>query len=447
MNRFDGKNILFIYYKFPPIKGIGTLRNVKFYRSLKKVARKVFVATTSNRHFLPRDTFQYEEKDVLEIPTFDFRTIYHYLTGDQGSLMVTQDKSPQKWLPLWKERFKKSMVARYFDEGGSVFVRSGFKRCSQLIEQEQIDVIISSYLPFDAHKLAYRLKKKYPHIYWVADYRDFFSDPMLRSSPGFNQRQEQHIKLLSLADEITTVSQGLKKRLKPFHPGVFVVRNGVSEVLEHPARVVKYKLFTISYTGSIYPEAQDGTLLAEALEELVSEGLIRKNHIQFMNAGKDGLYWKKLFEKYNLGDIVVHHGVIPHVEALAIQKKSHMNVLLSWASDDVSGILTGKLFEYLAAGPPIIAIVNGTFDPELDKLIAQTSRGAVFNRSDIGHINLKDYLLRHYGAWLEERDQPFSMYAPGREDTAGIITWQDEFDSWASGGHQDISDDFISINL
>ncbi len=447
MNRFDGKNILFIYYKFPPIKGIGTLRNVKFYRSLKKVARKVFVATTSNRHFLPTDTFQYEEKDVMEIPTFDFRTIYHHLTGDQGSLMVTVDTSPQKWLPLWKERFKKSIIARYFDEGGSVFVHKGFKKCSQLIEREQIDVIISSYLPFDAHKLAYRLKKKYPHIYWVADYRDFFSDPMLRSSPGFNQRQEQHAKLLTLADEITTVSEGLKKRLAPYHPKVFVVRNGVSETLEHPTRMAKYKLFTLSYTGSIYPEAQDGSLLAEVLQELVYEGLIKKNHIQFINAGKDGLYWKQLFEKYNLGDIVVHQGIIPHIEALKTQKKSHLNVLLSWASDDVSGILTGKLFEYLAAGPPILAIINGTFDPELDKLIAQTSRGALFNRSDLGHEKLKEYILQHYVAWQEDRHQSYSMYAPRRENTVGIITWQDEFDAWATEDSQYDSEEAITINL
>src|SRR5690606_5635822 len=110
MNRFEGKNILFIYYKFPPIKGIGTLRNVKFYHSLKQVARKVFVATTANRRFLPRDEFEYDEKDVVEIPTWDFRTIYHWVTGEQGSLLVSRDRSPQKWLPRWKEQFKKSIV-------------------------------------------------------------------------------------------------------------------------------------------------------------------------------------------------------------------------------------------------------------------------------------------------------------------------------------------------
>src|SRR5680860_294261 len=321
MNRFEGKNILFIYYKFPPIKGIGTLRNVKFYQSLKKVSRKVFVATTTNRHFLPQDTFRYEEKDVLEIPTFDFRTIYHYLTGGEGSLMVSQDKSPQKWLPLWKERLKKSIVSRYFDEGGSYFVYHGMKQCSKLIEQEKIDVVVSSYLPYDAHKLAYRLKKKYPHLYWVADYRDFFSDPMLRSSPGFSQRQKKHSKLLPQADEVTTVSKGLKKRLTAFHPNVHVVRNGISNALVKPGNSQGYKLFTVSYTGSIYPEAQNGSLLAEALAELVDEGLMQKNHIQFINAGKDGLYWKRLLEKHQLGDVLVNLGMVQHSESLTIQQK------------------------------------------------------------------------------------------------------------------------------
>ncbi len=429
MNRFDGKNILFIYYKFPPIKGIGTLRNVKFYHSLKKVARKVFVATTSNRHFLPQDDFRYEEKDVIEIPTFDFRTIYHYLTGEEGSLIVSRDKSPHKWLPQWKERFKKSIIARYFDEGGSYFVHQGVKKCTDLIEREKIDVIISSYLPYDAHKLAYRLKKKHPNIYWIADYRDFFSDPMLRSSPGFSHRQDKHTRLLSLADEVTTVSHGLSKRLAHFHPRVRVVRNGINQSLVSSKPLPKYPLFTMAYTGSIYPDAQDGTLLAKGLQELVEEGLIKKNHIQFLNAGKDGLYWKKLLEKYELGDILVNKENIPHEQSLNIQRKSHLNVLLSWASEDVSGILTGKLFEYLAAGPPILAVINGSFDPELDELITQPARGALFYQSDIGLKKLKIFLLNQYQAWETDKQQPFPLYSTKRKNVKGIIIWQDEFES------------------
>lgn len=431
MNRFDGKNILFIYYKFPPIKGIGTLRNVKFYHSLKKVARKVFVATTSNRHFLPQDEFRYDENDVIEIPTFDFRTIYHYLTGEQGSLIVSRDKSPHKWLPQWKERFKKSIISRYFDEGGAYFVHQGLKQCSAVIEREKIDIIISSYLPYDAHKLAYRLKKKYPHMYWIADYRDFFSDPMLRSNPGFRQRQEKHTRILALADEVTTVSRGLSNRLAPFHPRVRVVRNGINQTLVPHTPLPKYPLFTIAYTGSIYPDAQDGTLLATGLQELVEEGLIKKNHIQFLNAGKDGLYWKKLLEAHGIGDILVNKEIIPHEQSLLIQRKSHINVLLSWASDDVSGILTGKLFEYLAAGPPILGVINGSFDPELDELIAQSSRGSLFYQSDIGLEKLKAFLLDQYQSWQEDKQQTLPMHATKRRTIKGVITWQDEFDSWS----------------
>lgn len=447
MNRFDGKNILFIYYKFAPIKGIGTLRNVKFYHSLKKVARKVFVATTSNRHFLPQDNYRYEEKDVIEIPTFDFRTIYHYLTGEEGSLIVSRDSTPYRWLPQWKERFKKSIIARYFDEGGSYFVHQGMKRCSAVIEREKIDIIISSYLPYDAHKLAYQLKKKYPDIYWIADYRDFFSDPMLRSSPGFSQRQGKHTKLLALADEVTTVSRGLSARLDPFHPGVRVVRNGISQSLASSEPLPKYSLFTIAYTGSIYPGAQDGTLLARGLQELEEEGLIKKNHIQFLNAGKDGLYWKKLLEKYGLGDILVNKGIIPHEQSLHIQRKSHLNVLLSWASEDVSGILTGKLFEYLAAGPPILAVVNGSFDPELNELISQPGRGTVFYQSDIGLQKLKTFLLNEYQTWEAEKQQTFPLHSAKRKNIKGVITWQDEFDAWSCEDSRDGLDDSIIINL
>ena len=436
MNRFEGKNILFIYYKFPPIKGIGTLRNVKFYHSLKQVARKVFVATTANRRFLPRDEFEYDEKDVVEIPTWDFRTIYHWVTGEQGSLLVSRDRSPQKWLPRWKEQFKKSIVARYFDEGGAWFVHQGFRHCSKIIEREKIDIVVSSYLPYDAHKLAFQLKTRYPHLYWIADYRDFFSDPMLRSSPGFSHRQDRHVRVLSLVDEVTTVSQGLKNRLDPFHSNVHVVRNGIQESLTDWHPMPRYNLFTLSYTGSIYPVAQNGELVARALRDLVDEGKLHKIHLQFINAGKDGLYWKRLLEKYHLGDLLVNYGIVPHRDSLAIQKKSHLNILLSWASTEVSGILTGKLFEYLSAGTPIIAVINGQFDPELHELIAETAHGELFYDSDIGLDNLKNFIYRHYLAW-----QNGHSYLPKLNEFAfdewsrGVITWQNEFRSWAQDVH------------
>lgn len=431
MNRFEGKNILFIYYKFPPIKGIGTLRNLKFYQSLKQVARKVFVATTTNRRFLPRDEFRFEEKDVVEIPTYDFRTIYHFVTGEQGSLLVSRDRSPHKWFPRWKERFQKSIVSRYFDEGGSYFVHQGVRRCKRIIEQENIDVIVSSYMPFDAHRLAYRLKQKYPHLYWIADYRDFFSDPMLRARPGFSQRQDRHVKILSLADEVTTVSYGLRARLLPFHPDVQVVRNGIHEAVMQIKPTPRYKLFTIAYTGSIYPGAQDANLLASVIKELLDEGHLNRNHIQFINAGKDGLYWKRLLDRYEIGDILVNEGIVSHENSLIIQRRSHLNLLLSWATEDISGILTGKLFEYLASGTPILAIVKGIFDPELHELIVDASKGEVFYPSTLGRRALRKYLLAQYRVWNVQGPGFVQLMDNASQSVSGVITWQNEFSAWA----------------
>lgn len=437
MSRFDGKNVLFIYYKFPPIKGIGTLRNLKFYQSIKKSARKVFVATTSNRRFLPQDRFEFDERDVVEIPTLDFRTIYHYLTGEQSSLLVSRDKSPHRWLPEWKMIFQQSFVSRYFDEGGSYFVHQGLRRCQRIIEEENIDIVISSYMPFDAHRLAFRLKQKFPHLYWIADYRDFFSDPMLRTRPGFSQRQDRHVRLLELADEITTVSHGLRDRLIPFHPNVHVVRNGVHDSVLSTGPLLRYRLFTISYTGSIYPDAQDANMLGVALKELWEEGKVEKNHLQLVNAGKDGLYWKQVLNRHNLGDILVNRGIVPQEKSLEIQRRSHVNLLLSWATEEVSGILTGKLFEYLAAGTPIVAIIQGIFDAELHSLIVDTKKGEVFYPTLLGKQSLKKYLYKQYLAWKNGHYDKVLSSELSKINTGGVIRWNDEFRVWAETDSRD----------
>lgn len=429
MSRFKGKNILCIYYKFPPIKGIGTLRNFKFYTSLKKDARKIFVLTTSNRNFLPQDQFEYSNHDVIEIPTVDFRTIYHSFTGRKSSLLITGTKSPTNWMQRSRGWFKKSILSRYFDEGGYWYVKSGVKKASKIIEEQGVDVIISSYLPFDSHRMALELKKKYPHLYWVADYRDFIPDSMLGGLGPESYLVRKNKELLHLVDEVTTVSKGLKERIEVLHPNVQVVRNGIDSSLVPKGHTRKYRLFTLAYTGIIYPSAQKADLLVEVVKELVEEGKIQKENIQIVQAGKDGAFWKELLNRYQMGEILVNKNIVPHREAIEIQRKSHINLLLTWASEEMTGILTGKLFEYLASGTPILALVNGIRDLELEEIIQGNSRGKVFYHTDLFKTALKSFVLQKYNKWKHDNNRTFEI-TDREQKSISNITWEKEFEKW-----------------
>lgn len=431
MNRFKGKNILCIYYKFPPIKGIGTIRNLRFYHSLKSQARKIFVLTTSNRHFLPQDEYQFHEKDVIEVPTADYRSIYHFFTGKRSSLIVPDNAAGSSRILRFRKWFKDSILSRFMDEGGAYYVNAGVKIASKIIEEQGVDVIISSYSPFDSHRMAWKLKKKYPNLYWIADYRDFIGDPMLTDLSENSYLFKTNRQLLKEVDEVITVSQGLKERINFYHDNVQVVRNGIDASLLPKQPIVKYDLFTLAYTGIIYPHAQKADLLGRALANLISSGAIEVLHLQFMHAGKDAMYWRSILEKYGLGQILVNHSIVPHKEAIEIQRKSHVNLLLSWSSDKMKGILTGKLFEYIASGSPILALVNGIQDPELEDIITGQGFGKVFYHNESELTALENHIFNLYQQWLFQHQQP-RINSVDHQKISSFL-WQTGFDRWANG--------------
>ncbi|MDV7396209.1 hypothetical protein RZS08_32750, partial [Arthrospira platensis SPKY1] len=94
------------------------------------------------------------------------------------------------------------------------------------------------------------------------------------------------------------------------------------------------------------------------------------------------------------------HSLLPHDEALAWQTRSHINLLLTWSDDSIEGILTGKLFEYIGAGNPILAIVNGKKDTELENLFSQFSCGTVlYSTSANVHTQIQKFILEKFELW------------------------------------------------
>ncbi len=422
MNLTKGKNILCIYYQFPPIKGIGTLRNMKFYASLREQARKVFVMTTSNRSFLPSDNYDIELENIIELATADFRTIHHKVFGSKGSLMKNESKSPIRSFVL--DLVTNSPLRIFLGEGGMRFIRQGIKQGNRLIEEQGIDTIFSSYMPASTHIIARHLKKHHPQLTWIADYRDITPDPMRNNSQFSNFTTAAHKRILKYADEVLTVSQGLKERLSSYHDKVSVIRNGYEHNLlnEHIPR--SNALFTLCYTGIFYPDMQKCDLIFMALQDLINEGSIDKRCIRFLHAGKDVSPWREVATRYNLNDIIVDKGLIPRDDALQLQRDADLNVLLTWSSEELKGIVTGKVFEYLAARRPVLTLVNGIVDEEIENIIEGTHSGRVFYHSEHQLPQMKSYILQQYNKW---------KYGENSLNDASYIlpySWENQFKRW-----------------
>jgi glycosyltransferase involved in cell wall biosynthesis len=73
-------------------------------------------------------------------------------------------------------------------------------------------------------------------------------------------------------------------------------------------------------------------------------------------------------------------GYVDHAKSIEYLFRSHLLLLVVPKVPNNRGIITGKFFEYLASGRPVLAI--GPTDGDLAELIAETSCGQLFDYAD-----------------------------------------------------------------
>ena len=250
------------------------------------------------------------------------------------------------------------------------------KAGEELLKTEKIDAMISCH-PFTSHLVASNLKASYD-IPWLADFPDLWSQNHLyRYSPlrkPINKRLE--LKTLSRADALVTVSEPWAEKLRALHRGksVYTITHGFDpeEVNIPPASLTSK--FTITYTGFIYTGKQDPTKLFAALRDLISEGAVAPNDIEVRFYGTGAAWLEKEIDRYGLSNVVKHYGHVPRGNALERQRESQVLLLLDWNDPKEKGVFSGKVFEYLGARRPILAI-GGSTDDVAHKLLTETKAG------------------------------------------------------------------------
>jgi glycosyltransferase involved in cell wall biosynthesis len=92
-------------------------------------------------------------------------------------------------------------------------------------------------------------------------------------------------------------------------------------------------------------------------------------------------------EKYGLNDYCTFFGYLDHTTSVQLMQRSQVLLLLVNNTPNAKGILTGKVFEYLAAQRPIIAI--GPLGGDVDNLLKEAKAGVTANFSDYTDILTK----------------------------------------------------------
>lgn len=338
---------------------VAAFRMKNISEALKAKGYKVHIISSQLlHHFGP-----VEDPKVHTVPILDYRSLK--LQFQKGRLHYSGEASMRP-VKFQVGRWLRSLPMSYLiGEGGGVYYKSAFVMACKLCEQYPIDLLISSYAPLTDHLIASRLKKRWPTLQWAADFRDLPVDRFKKNIIWPDWHESRFRKIFSPADQIWAVSEGQKDILSHMlQKEVKKVPNGLDASYEIPQKVSGEPQFTITYTGSLYPyypsELWKRTLRAftDKLGRTAEQMLLRY-------AGKDGVVFRKWAEEAHWPGRFEDLGELSRVDCWRLQQSSTVNVLFSWNQEGSRGILTGKLYEYLAARKPILALTYGICEQEL----------------------------------------------------------------------------------
>lgn len=278
------------------------------------------------------------------------------------------------------------------------------KAGDKLLQNEQIDAIISSSHPIICHIIAKTLAKKY-HIPWIADLRDLWTQDHYYSHCALRRVIDRRLEVQTLgqANALVTVSKPLASDLSNLHTNipVYSIPNGYDPVNAKFDAPKLTKKFTITYTGGLMNGKRDPALLFEALKNLIKGDIIDPNLIEVRFFGPRDQWLIEEIRDTNLDCVIKVFDSIPRDSVLHKQRESHLLLLLLWNNPQERGVYTGKIFEYLVSRRPILAL-NGPRDSVIKDLLEETQTGHYITSLE----NLEAILSRYYCGYLQNGTTP-----------------------------------------
>lgn len=361
---------LLITYFFPPVNSIASHRTGSFSRYLNEGTSRLDVLA-------PRWI------DNLDLPVGNAQIIY---TGEKKPDPNYGERQPKGLARIRQFILHDVFKLKYFiGAAPSTFYREAMAKL-QDIDLSSYDYILTSYGPLDCLHIGASIKKQYPQIKWIIDYRDLYSGLEYYDFGIFRMFFEKIEKnIVSQADGFVTVSAVLQAQIEKL-TGLKgeVVYNGFEDYdfkddVNFLDTLKTSELPVISYTGSLYNGERD---VVPFLKYFKKHGLDKRFRLIFAVLNdSDTAYLNNASKEAGIQELEIIKG-LSYQASMTLQNYSAFVLQFSNFNGAANGYLTGKVFEYIGAHKPIIYSGTVSEDYELYRLIRDNGFGESFDRID-----------------------------------------------------------------
>ncbi|HDJ33496.1 MAG TPA: glycosyltransferase [Bacteroidetes bacterium] len=378
------KNVLILTYYWPPTGGAGVHRWLKFVKYLRRFGWEPIVYTPENPEpplldpSLENDIPQ--GLTVLKTRIWEPYSLYKKFVGrppDKGfqAGFLSEQKVPKR-----KQDLSVWIRGNFFiPDARKYWIRPSVKYLSAYLKEVPVQVVVTTGPPHSLHLIGLKLKQKL-NIPWVADFRDpwtgidFYSRLKLtRAADRKHHRLEQQV--IMQADAVITVSHGMKIDFRKYRQnGIHVITNGYDPEDIPSVPVEPAGDFLITHLGSVNADRNPHAFW-KAVSESLQENEPFKKHLRIRFIGKTDVTVRASILEHGLENYVELCPPVPHEQVFTLLKQSRLLFLPVNRTPNAASILTGKLYEYLAAGRPVLGI--GPEDGEMARILEETGAGRV----------------------------------------------------------------------
>jgi len=256
------------------------------------------------------------------------------------------------------------------------------RRGRQVLAGGGFDALLSTSPPPTAQLVAAALARR-SGLPWVADMRDPWTTDLTqrRREPWQSLEAALERRTMGRATTVVTVSAILAEAFaRRFGRPCLSIPNGFDAELAEAPSPSPLPNLTLTYTGSVYAGLQDPAPLLVALRTLRASGRLDPSQLTLRVYGNDRGDLPALAAAHEVADFVVFHDAVPHPEAMARQREGHALLHLGFPDPAMAGYYSLKIFEYLQAQRPILAL--GRAGGIVDRLLRECGVGRVLETAD-----------------------------------------------------------------
>jgi glycosyltransferase involved in cell wall biosynthesis len=397
------KTVLIVTYAFPPRNIVGAIRPLKFARYLPEFGWRPIVLTVKEGvgwgGGIDETLLEQLSPEVHIVRTVAIEPPYRVVSGLAGG-------DPRQAVPVRKRLLRALRTLLLIPDDKIGWFPFALWSGQQILRQQRIDVVFSTSPPPTSHLIGAVISRM-ARCPLVTDFRDpwtqFALHTWLRNPIRRSIEEALEHAVLRRSACVVGVTPPRTKEMADKYPDIpkerFVtITNGFDREDYAPsASPPNNERFTFVYTGSFYYDRQPDVFF-KSVRALLDDNPHLEDRLLFLFAGPGKEFLDRLITHYNLQSIVHSLGYVSFQESVTLQKGADALLLFLGDAPMSATWYPAKVFEYLATGRPILALVPEGITADL---LREAGTGIVVCPDD--SRSLSEALLNLYLDWQQGR--------------------------------------------